>query len=550
MNPHIQVLLDEVWSQLKSVYTKEKNRIDDIKKHSPLQAGFRDYVKVGYHRATSNYKQGSFFVEIEEPFSWSDTAYTWESEVDRDQLNDELLQNEFLPAFQKRMHTLFLSDEYGTRFFNYRLELWLEFEYEQSDNRFLYTEKWINTAKQTALQQALQQFIEEKVSSDGSMLPEERDLFFFANLMLNKDIISTDVQTIASLFERLDVKLLASRPLHDGWQSTSNLALRHWADEFFLPMFFDAENEYTTNLHLKPEDQRATVEPDDMELFIYLALRIGKNDAERRKTYLEYAAQLHSEIAQRYLRQGSGNTESERKNSLLHGKANDILQTIEIKLLAEEEENYREALTYICDLLREGFPHEYQLKCSSKQKNFLPVKGLAKSPLHRFFANALQYPNLYPLIAEYGELSLQEYAWYNDVEPGEKSVTPGTYAIFGLGLFSTDYFPLLIKYMRLVDTEHQSAQDHYAEAFVHAHGMTVENIPVLMPIVLAGGESAKPIKGWADYLDQPEFILIWDKQLQPLEDYQRNHILYRLCGSASKQKAFIQKAEQLRHSHH
>ena len=546
MNPHIERLLSETWSQIESLYGKEKERIDAFKTYHSLQAGLRDYLKVGYRKGKASYTQGSFFVEIEEPFSWSDSAYTWESEVSIDELSSTLLTEEYAPALQQRLHALFMSDDYGPHFFDYRFELWFEFENEQAEPLYIHNERWINTSKLTALQQALDQFITDKVISDLPVLPKEKDLFFFARLMLNKDIIPTDVQKISSLFDHLDQKLFNFRSLYSDWQSTSTMALRFWANETFLPTYFDAESEYHTTLHLKSADILPAVDPKELDLFIYAALRIGKQDAEQRKTYLEYAVQLHSEQAKRYLRHGSGMIESERKTALLHGKANDILQMIQIKLTAEDVPHYREALTYICDLLRADFPHEYVLKFNSKQKNFLPIKGLAKSALHRFFANALQYKQLHPLIAEYGELALQEFAWYNDVEAGEKSVMPGTYAVLGLGLYSTDYFPLLSRYMKRVDTEHQSAQDHYTSALVEAHGMKVSLVPTLMSVLLATSESAKPIKGWGEVLEKEEFIRAWDTQLQLVEDYQRDHVLHLLCGSSAKQKAFMQKAERLR----
>lgn len=548
MNPHIELLLSETWSQIESLYLKEKERIDAFQTYSSLQAGLRNYLKVGYRKGTTSYKQGSFFVEIEEPFSWSDSAYTWESEVSIDALSSTLLKEEYAPALHQRLYALFMSDEYGHHFFDYRFELWLEFENEQAEPLYIHNEQWINTSKLTTLQQSLDHFITDKVKSNLPVLPNEKDLFFFARLMLNKDIVPTDVQSISSLFEHLDLKLLNFRSLYSEWQSTSTMALRFWANEIFLPQYFDAESEYNTTLHLKSAELLPAVDEKELELFIYAALRIGKQDAEQRKTYLEYAVQLHSEQAQRYLRHGSGTIESERKTELFHGKANDILQMIQIKLVAEDAPNYREALIYICDLLRTDFPREYELKFSSKQKNGLPIKGLAKSPLHRFFANALQYTELHPLIAEYGELALQEFAWYNDVEAGEKSVMPGTYAILGLGLYSTNYFPLLVRYMKLVDTEHQSAQDHYATVLVEAHGMDISFVPILMSVLLANSESAKPIKGWGDDLEKDELILAWDTQLQSLEDYQRDHVLHLLCGSSAKQKAFIQKAERLRSS--
>lgn len=91
-----------------------------------------------------------------------------------------------------------------------------------------------------------------------------------------------------------------------------------------------------------------------------------------------------------------------------------MTQMIEIRILYEEDFAYGEALDYIIGLLRQGFPNRYALKLKSGQKKFLPVKNLAKSGLHQFFANALDYPALFPKLAVYAETAM-----------------PGTYAVMG-----------------------------------------------------------------------------------------------------------------------
>lgn len=101
------------------------------------------------------------------------------------------------------------------------------------------------------------------------------------------------------------------------------------------------------------------------------------------------------------MEKGSGRFESIRKRDVFEGQANDILQTIDIRVMVEEENAYREALYYIIQLLEEGFPKGYKLTLKSKAKNYLPIKKVAKSKLHQFFANCLQYPNLFPLLADY-----------------------------------------------------------------------------------------------------------------------------------------------------
>ncbi|WMT39030.1 DUF6138 family protein [Paenibacillus sp. D2_2] len=168
----------------------------------------------------------------------------------------------------------------------------------------------------------------------------------------------------------------------------------------------------------------------------------------------------------------------------------------------------------------------------SKAKNYLSVKKLAKSQQHQLFANCLQYPGLFPRVADYAEAAMEEFAWYGDVEPGEKSGMPGTYAVFGLGLYSEAYYPLLQRYMELVDSEHQSVQDGYAEAFVEAHGLSVQQMPVLISILLGGNESAGTVKNIV--IDSTDLADALVHELTAKEDYQREYVLYRIFGSRSK----------------
>ncbi|KKD54691.1 DUF6138 family protein, partial [Paenibacillus sp. ICGEB2008] len=258
------------------------------------------------------------------------------------------------------------------------------------------------------------------------------------------------------------------------------------------------------------------------------------------RSILEIAAQLGSEQAVQWLKSGSGSIPASYTSERVTCQANDILQTLEVQIRSEEEESYREALIYLCDILRKGFTKEYGMKFKSKVKNYLPVPKLAKSALHRFFANALEYPSLLPLLAEYAETVMEEFKWYNDVEPGEKSAMPGTYAVMGLGLKGTEYFSLVNRYMKLVDSEHQSVQDGYATVFAEAHGLTPDTIPVWARILLAGNESAKPLKSAGiESVEQAQALV--DVLLQ-LEDYEQEMLVYRIWGGAKKLKNSLKQA--------
>ena len=67
--------------------------------------------------------------------------------------------------------------------------------------------------------------------------------------------------------------------------------------------------------------------------------------------------------------------------------ANDVFAEISVKIKQESAMAYDKALDFIIALLKSDFPASYYIKFSSKApKQFLPIKGIEKSPTHRFFA--------------------------------------------------------------------------------------------------------------------------------------------------------------------
>lgn len=66
-----------------------------------------------------------------------------------------------------------------------------------------------------------------------------------------------------------------------------------------------------------------------------------------------------------------------------------------MKIKNETAGAYKKALNFIVKLLQAGFSASYAVKFSSKaQKTYLPIKGLAPTPTHRFFAAALAISGL------------------------------------------------------------------------------------------------------------------------------------------------------------
>jgi hypothetical protein len=530
LNQAVEAFLADVWEEVTAIYGKESQRIHELKMQSRLQAGIHDYLQVAWRKGKFNWAQGSIHIDVYEPFSWSDSSYKIDAGPYIEELTDELLIQEFFPALCSRMDTLFRSDTFVPRFFDYRFEIVFVFEREQSEVRL--SQRLLNESKLGELKKSLDHFIQTKILPDPPVLPGQHDMFFFARHLTNPDVIEQDEKVVGPLIRRLADKLRSNRKRLEEWTGHYTSALNDWAQEHFLNQHFVRPDDYSTNWILKEESERQAPDSGEMDFFLFAALEIGGKEPHTRQKYLELAVQLGSRKAADYLQAGSGRFESSYKGSRMEGRNNDVTQTIEIRILSEEELAYEESLDYLIGLLRDGFPKGYKLQLKSGQKHFLPLKKLAKSKLHQFFGNALQYPALFTKLAEYAETAMEEFAWYGDVEPGEKSVMPGTYAVFGLGLYSESYFPLVCRYMELVDTEHQLAQDSYAEAFVDAHGVKAEHMPVLVAILLGGNEEAKPVKNIA--IDRPELAEALVRALEDKKDYERELVLCRIFGSPQK----------------
>lgn len=539
MNHAVEAFLNDVWKEITTIYAKESKRINELKNRSTLQAGIMDYLRVAWRKGKFTWANGRIHIDVYEPFSWSDSPYKVEAGSYITELTHELLVEEFFPALCERIDRLFRSEELGARFFDYKFEVVLEFEWEQSTLSL--NQQLINEPKLSQLKQTLEQFIQTKVLPDPPVLPGEKDFFFFAYHLVNPDLMKQEAEKIEPLIRRLSDKLNQNQELKKDWIGRYTSAFNHWAKDHFLPQYFTRSGHYGNEWVLKEEPVHPSVDAEEMDFFLYAALQIGFTEPETRQKYLELAVQLGSKQASDYLRIGSGLFASTYRGERVEARNNDVTQTIEIRILSEEEAAYGEALDYIINLLRQGFPKAYNLKLKSSQKHVLPFKKLAKSKLHQFFANALIYPALFPKIAEYADTAMEEFAWYSDVEPSEKSAMPGTYAVLGLGLYSEDYFPLVCRYMGLVDTEHQMVQDGYPQAFIEAHGVKAEHMPVIVSILLGGNDEGTQVKNLT--IDRPELAEALIEALKSKEIYQCEMVLCRIFGSVKKLEGAARKAE-------
>lgn len=523
MDVAVQRFLDDVWSELMTIYKKESERINGFIGHRSLQPGVKDYLEVAW-------REGKIHIDVEEPLDWIDSSYAIEAGPYIAELTDERIRSELYPQLRERVEELFLSEKLGPHFFDYQFQLVLTFEMEDEDLKIC--ELLVNGEKLNELRESLQTFITSKIMADLPVLPSGDDQFFFSRHLMNPDLMEQKEVVVDPLIRRLSDKLRSKRERLNEWIDQYTSAMDSWIQNIFLPRYFKRADSFSMDWTLKEDTPLLNLGEDGLSFFVYAALQIGKSKPNIREQYLKLAVQLGSKQAAEYIERGSGKFDPVYKGSRVEIHNNDVTQTIELRILIEEEAAYGEALDQIIELLQKGFPKEYKLKLKSKQKNYLPLKKMAKSGLHQFFAGALTYPALFQKLEVYANTAMEPYTWYKDTEPSEKSVLPGTYAVLGLGLYSSDYYSLVSRYMEMVDSEHQMIQDGYAETFIDTHGLDTELIPVLVDILLAGNEEARPVKNFV--IDRVELAEVLLQELLSKEIYEREQVLYRIFGSRAK----------------
>ena len=248
----------------------------------------------------------------------------------------------------------------------------------------------------------------------------------------------------------------------------------------------------------------------------------------------------HSQKAKQYLEKGTGILSDELiyyKDENIECKANDVLATVDIKIKNEITKSYEKALDFIINLLNNGFPHSYLIKFSSKsEKEFLNIKGLAKSSTHKFFRRILDFPELYGKLESYAKVAMKEFEWYQDIEDEDKRALSGSYAVFGLGLHDEKYFPLIEEYYLKLDDEHQLAHQYFIEALIDRYGVTEKSLAIIFKGFLSG-QFDKVFKKLAKLMENEENNKLLTKELENYDKYEKENILYSIWGN--KWKKFL-----------
>lgn len=534
MDQTLETLLSEMKLEIDKwmAYISDKNA-EDIVKRTSLQIGIHDYALLEYDKGRVSMTDDEL-----------DLSMPLDRRAPGEPLTEELVREHIVPELSSYMQRKL--DEMSSALIDYQFTFNGKFRVREGDlNLSILT--YTDETKKKQLRERIATYIANKLEA-GTYPTKPLETFFLSRHILDEGLFpDADPAWIIAVFERVQQLNKGNQHLAEH-RAYLIKALRNWAEQRWLPRYFDNigtqwQQEYKKKIDIHLEN----TEQGPIELLIYAAILILKYEPSYSRStglaMLNCAKELGSERAKRLTKEGSGTFAKKDvclRDEMVDCTANDVFAEVSIAIKQETGESYAHALRFLTRLFSLGFPKSYQIKLKSSVKQWLPIKGLAKSGTHRFFANALEYPDLYPFMEEYAKAAMEPFEWYADME-GEKNCMPGSYAVFGLGLKDKTYFPLVEEYMGKVDDEHQSVQNHFTVAFIERHGVHKETIPTLIKCMLHCTDSMK-LKIQSDMEHDINVRLVLD-QVRGLPYHQVEHIVYLIWGGTDKLKKIAAKAE-------
>ena len=521
------------------------DRLDLPKKpygRNELWEGITDYLKIKQRKDKIEFHNTS------EEYSGSPSITI----KDFDQLPDDFIDNELLPALEEQLTQMFFNPEFYYRF-EYKLTIVFDFlsatgHHARKQLRLEHPER------KAELKERLDTYV-QKVIYEATEKMKEKELHSFFDKLFDFELTGYSEDKVVEILNK-GITLIDPK-----WKKTLKeyqwcllYHTREWKEKVFMKLYYKGEDDdYSLKKGITPEK----VDAHKLNLFVAQALWHIKYkeyswDVEDACEDLERAAkELGSKKAAMYLKEGTGILPNELihyKDSEVECDANDVFAEISVKIKQESATAYDKALDFIIALLKADFPASYYIKFSSKApKQFLDIKGIAKSPTHRFFAQALQYEELRPKLVAYAEVAMKEFQWYNDVEEGEKSCMPGSYAVFGLGLIGEEYFPLVTKYFSLLDDEHQMIHKYFVSALIDRYGVNEKSLSLICQGITSAQfdmvfknlekEMEKPENKelLAKFLKEKEAFFIANKEPNFYKYYEED-IYYAIYGKQWKKK--------------
>lgn len=516
---------------------------ESIVERTSLQAGVVDKFKITYKTINQSTSKTGNILEAETGYK----KYIRKEFPELDLFTIEEVSDRLIPLLKDKVQEQIVSRYADDPFLDYHFKLVLGFQTKALfDSYILYDD--VDEQKKNSLKKNVEDYIESKVIN-GKYPTNHLEIFFLSRHIVSPALYPyPDIERIRLIFERITELNKGDKDKQRTCQGDMVRNLNSWVIKDFFPKYFDLKGpDYDFTYSLK---ENVKVEGDNLaliDLVIYASILILKYEPNYSRDkgikYLNMLSDLGFKQAKEMLKTGSDTFNKEDKyykDSSVELLANDVLAFFTINIKEESAGSYGKALDFICNLLQKGFPKSYRIKLKSKEKNFLSVKKLGKSQTHQFFANALQYPELYDKIGKYTSIVVKnEYEWYEDVEE-EFCAKPGTYAVFGLGLLDKRFFPLVAEYMEYTDEEHQSVQNQFTHAFIQKYGVNTNTIPVLTRCFLVC-QDHKTLKLSAQY-ETKQNLNTFLESIEGLEDYHVSHLIFFIWGKTadfhkSKKKA-------------
>ena len=472
------------------------------------------------------------------------------------EIPQETVENTIIPALEEQLTQMFFNPDFYYRF-EYKLTLVFEFQFGLGRHiqKKLHLE---HPERKAELKERLDTYV-KKIIYDQTAKMKEKEIHSFFDKLFDFELNGYSEDKVIEILEKgfslIDPKW---KKTMEEYRFGLHYHTNEWKEAVFMPLYYNIKGEdWSKEYTLKKDLETKNVDQAKLNLFVQQALwnikhqryswdvRFACEDLERA------AKELGSEKAAMYLKKGTGilpDNLIHYKDSEVECDANDVFATITIKIKQESAAAYDKALDFIIALLNTDFPRSYEIKFSSKApKQFLDIKGIAKSSTHRFFAQALQYEELHSKIAAYAEAAMREFEWYNDVEEGEKSCMPGSYAVFGLGLISEEYFPLVSKYFELLDDEHQMVHKYFISALIDRYGVNEKSLPLICQGITSA-QFDMVFKNLAKEMENPEKKQLLVSFLKEKEEsfaadknqgsykYYEEEIYYAIYGKQWKKK--------------
>jgi len=507
-----------------------------------LWEGITDYLKIKQR------KDKIEFHNTPEEYSGSPSITI----KDFDQLSDDFIDNELLPALEEQLTQMFFNPEF---YYHFEYKLTLVFDFLSATGHHARKQLRLEHPERKAeLKERLDTYV-QKVIYEATEKMKEKEVHTFFDKLFDFELTGYSEDKVVEILNK-GITLIDPK-----WKKTLKeyqwcllYHTREWKEKVFMKLYYKGEDDdYSLKKGITPEK----VDAHKLNLFVAQALWHIKYkeyswDVEDACEDLERAAkELGSKKAAMYLKEGTGILPNELihyKDSDVECDANDVFAEISVKIKQESATAYDKVLDFIIALLKADFPASYYIKFSSKApKQFLDIKGIAKSPTHRFFAQALQYEELRPKLEAYAEVAMKEFQWYNDVEEGEKSCMPGSYAVFGLGLIGEKYFPLVSQYFSLLDDEHQMIHKYFVSALIDRYGVNEKSLPLICQGITSaqfdmvfknlGKEMEKPENKelLAKFLKEKEAFFIANNEAGFYKYYEED-IYYAIYGKQWKKK--------------